>query len=160
MKCNICPRKCNADRDNGVGFCNATNTLKIAKYMTHHWEEPIISGNNGSGAIFFSHCNLKCIYCQNYQISWFGDGKEFSIQEFINIMKRLEANGVHNINLVTPSHYSNQIIEALKIYKPNIPVVWNSNGYENTETINQLKDLVDIYLVDMKYLDKIGRAHV
>ena len=153
MKCNICPRKCNVNRDDGVGFCNATNSLTIAKYMIHYWEEPIISGTKGSGAIFFSHCNLKCVYCQNHQISWLGDGKEFSIQEFIDIVKQLETKGVHNINLVTPSHYSAQIIQALKMYKPSIPIVWTSNGYENVETIKQLKELVDIYLVDMKYLN-------
>lgn len=153
MKCNICPRKCNVERDNNIGFCQASNNLKIAKYMIHHWEEPIISGTNGSGAIFFSHCNLKCMFCQNYKISWFGEGKTVTVNEFIELIKQLELKGVHNINLVTPSHYSTQIVEALKIYKPKVPIVWNSNGYEDVETIKQLKDLVDIYLVDMKYMD-------
>lgn len=154
MNCNICPRKCNIDRSIGVGFCKASNKLKIAKYMVHHWEEPIISGSNGSGAIFFSHCNLKCAYCQNYQISAYGEGKEISTQELVNIIKNLEKQNVHNINLVTPSHYTNQIIEALKIYKPSIPIVWNSNGYESIDTIEKIKDFVDIYLVDMKYCDE------
>lgn len=137
----------------GVGFCNAPNKLKIAKYMLHMWEEPIISGSSGSGAIFFSHCNLKCVYCQNEQISSGGEGKEISEVEFINIMKELELKGAHNINLVTPTHYTEQIIEALKIYKPSIPVVWNSSGYENVDMVARLKDVVDVYLVDMKYMD-------
>lgn len=153
MNCNICPRKCNINRDASTGFCKANNNFKIAKYMLHFWEEPIISGNNGSGAIFFSHCNLKCLYCQNYEISNMGKGKEISCQQFIEIMKELENMGANNINLVTPSHYSTQIIEALNIYKPSIPIVWNSNGYEDVETIKKLENIVDIYLVDMKYMD-------
>ncbi len=153
MNCNICPRHCNIDRNLNAGFCNANNNLKIAKYMLHMWEEPIISGTNGSGAIFFSHCNLKCVYCQNAEISSLGKGKEISTNEFVGIIKQLETLGAHNINLVTPSHYTMQIIKALKLYKPSIPVVWNSNGYENVETIKQIKDIVDIYLVDMKYMD-------
>jgi len=153
MNCNICPRKCNINRDNQLGFCNAPNTLKIAKYMLHFWEEPIISGVKGSGAIFFSHCNLKCVYCQNEKISFGGEGKEVSIDELINIIKQLESMGAHNINLVTPTHYTNQIINALNIYKPSIPIVWNSSGYESTDEIAKLKDLVDVYLVDMKYMD-------
>ena len=118
------------------------------------WEEPIISGLNGSGAIFFSHCNLKCVYCQNEQISAQGIGKEVSIDELVQIMKELEIKGAHNINLVTPTHYTEQIIKALTIYKPSIPIVWNSSGYESVEIITKLKDLVDIYLVDMKYMDE------
>ena len=153
MKCNICPRHCNIDRDKSLGFCKAPNTLKIAKYMLHGWEEPIISGTKGSGAIFFSHCNLKCVYCQNKQISADGLGREISIDGFINIIKELESAGAHNINLVTPTHYTEQIITAFNIYKPSIPVVWNSSGYENVEIIKRLKDIVDIYLVDMKYMD-------
>ena len=153
MKCNICPRQCNINRDYQKGFCGAPNTIKIAKYMVHMWEEPIISGTNGSGAIFFSHCNLQCVYCQNQQISANGEGQEISVNELVNIIKKLESLGVHNINLVTPTHYTQQIIQALTIYKPNIPIVWNSSGYESVEIIKQLKDIVDIYLVDMKYMD-------
>ena len=153
MNCNICPRKCNVNRDISTGFCNASNDFKIAKYMPHFWEEPIISGTHGSGAIFFSHCNLKCIYCQNSQISHYGEGQYFSIAQFIDIVKQLEGLGVHNINLVTPTHYAEQIISAFSIYKPHVPIVWNSNGYESVETIQRIKDIVDIYLVDMKYMD-------
>ena len=154
MKCIICPRACDVNRDDNVGFCKATNNIQVAKYMVHFWEEPIISGTKGSGAIFFSHCNLKCVYCQNYKISSLGEGKDISAQGLIDIIKQLENKGVHNINLVTPSHYSKQIIKALSIYKPSIPIVWNSNGYESVETIKQLKNIVDIYLVDMKYMDE------
>ena len=153
MICDICPKKCRVDRSNGFGFCGASDTLKISKYMTHFWEEPIISGTKGSGAIFFSHCNLKCIYCQNFNISHLGQGKQISTSKFIEIIKNLENSGVHNINLVTPSHYTLQIVDALKIYKPKIPIIWNSNGYETVDTLNMLKDIVDIYLVDMKYMD-------
>lgn len=151
--CNICPRKCHVNRNLTSGFCGATNTLKVSKVMLHHWEEPPISGTNGSGAIFFSHCNLKCIFCQNYEISSNGAGKEISVETLISIFKQLENVHAHNINLVSPTHYSKQIIEALKIYKPSIPVVWNSNGYESAKTIKALKGLVDIYLCDFKYFD-------
>ena len=153
MKCNICPRKCNIERNTHAGFCRANNNIKVAKYMLHMWEEPIISGINGSGAIFFSHCNLKCVYCQNAQISHCGEGKEISAQQLALIMKELESKGAHNINFVTPTHYTNQILDALKIYRPNIPIVWNSNGYERRESIEKIKDYVDIYLVDMKYMN-------
>ena len=153
MNCNICPRHCNIDRNSNVGFCQAPNTLKVAKYMLHLWEEPTISGTKGSGAIFFSHCNLKCIYCQNAQISSGGQGKEISVAQLVDIIKELETAGAHNINFVTPTHYTDQIIQALNIYKPSIPIVWNSSGYESVETIKRLKHLVDIYLVDLKYMD-------
>lgn len=156
MICNMCPRNCSVDREKSVGFCSCPNAIHISKVMFHHWEEPIISGDEnstGSGTIFFSACNLKCSFCQNYEISNNCDGEEKSILEFIDIMKELEKNGALNINLVTPSHYTEQIIEALKIYKPKIPVVWNSSGYEKAEEIEKLKGLVDIYLVDLKYMD-------
>lgn len=153
MKCNICPRKCNVERRREVGFCQANNRIKVAKYMLHHWEEPIISGEAGSGAIFFSHCNLKCVYCQNSQISSGGEGKYVSVEELVDIIKQLERSGATNINLVTPTHYTEQIIEALNIYRPQIPIVWNSSGYESEDTIARIKPFVDIYLVDMKYMD-------
>ena len=151
--CNICPRNCNVDRNKFSGFCGATNNLKVAKVMLHNWEEPIISGTNGSGAIFFSNCNLKCIFCQNYKISSGGEGKEISVEKLINIFKQLEQANAHNINLVSPSQYSEQIIEALTLYKPSIPVIWNSNGYESPATIKKLNGLIDIYLCDFKYFN-------
>lgn len=156
MNCNICPRRCNIDRSANSGYCKQTDKVKISKVMLHHYEEPIISGeekSNGSGAIFFTGCNLKCVFCQNYQISHRNKGKTVSIKKLANIFKKLEKMGAYNINLVTPTHFTNQIIEALKIYKPKIPVVWNSSGYESEETIKKLKDYVDIYLVDLKYMN-------
>ena len=151
MICDICPRKCNIDRSKAVGFCGMTSTVKLAKADVFMWEEPCISGTNGSGAVFFSGCNLRCCFCQNFQISNQNFGKEISTQRLAQIFKELEDKGVHNINLVSPSHFVNQIIEALKIYKPNIPIVYNSNGYESVETIKKLKNYVDIYLVDLKF---------
>lgn len=152
--CTICPRKCSVDRSKNLGFCGQSKTVKIAKVMLHMWEEPIISGTKGSGAIFFSGCNLKCIYCQNYQISSLGYGKEVTIETLVDLFKQLENAGAHNINLVTPTHFTLQIIEALKIYKPKISIVWNTSGYESVETIKLLKDYVDIYLTDLKYYNR------
>jgi len=157
--CNVCPRNCNVDRLNTKGYCKA-QTLKIAKVMKHFWEEPIISGNSGSGAIFFSHCNLKCIYCQNSVISHEGAGKEVTVEQLSNVFKQLEKGGVHNINLVTPTHYVKEIQKALKLYKPNIPVVYNTSGYEKVETIKKIKNDVDIYLCDFKYFDnELGKEY-
>lgn len=151
MVCNLCPRKCGVNRNLKQGFCGANNTIKVSKVMLHTWEEPIISGEDGSGAIFFSNCSLKCIYCQNYQISSEGNGKEVSVQNLAEIFKKLESFGATNINLVSPTHYTNEIIEALNIYKPKIPIVWNTSGYETVENIKKLKNYVDIYLTDFKY---------
>lgn len=152
--CKICPRQCRVDRENKLGFCAQSNTLKVAKVMLHQWEEPIISGGKGSGAIFFSGCNLKCIYCQNYQISSLGEGKEISIETLADLFKQLEDSGAVNINLVTPTHFTSQIIKALKIYKPKIPIVWNTSGYESVSTIKKLKKYVDVYLTDLKYCSR------
>ena len=152
MECNICPRKCNIDRSKGIGFCGVGENLKLARAALHEWEEPIISGTKGSGTIFFSGCNLKCVFCQNYDVSR-GFGKEVSVDRFIDIMKELEDKGAHNINLVTPSHYVSHIIEALDKYRPNIPIVYNSSGYESLETIKRLKGYIDVYLPDLKYSD-------
>ena len=156
MNCNICPRNCNVERKINAGFCGQSDKIKISKVMFHKYEEPLISGSEnskGSGAIFFAGCNLKCCFCQNYPISHNNKGKTISIKKLASIIKKLEKKGALNINLVTPSHFSNQIIEALKIYKPKIPIVWNSNGYESKATIARLKDYVDIYLVDLKYMN-------
>ena len=150
MLCKICPRGCNVNRKINAGFCGV-KSLKIAKAMLHFWEEPIISGKNGSGAIFFSGCPLKCEYCQNHEISSGGKGEEKTVLQLVEIIKNLEKQGAENINFVTPTHFTNEIIEALKIYKPNIPIVWNTSGYETVETIKKLKDYVDVYLTDLKY---------
>lgn len=149
-KCKICPRACKINRNEKVGFCGVQK-LKVAKVMRHMWEEPFISGTKGSGMIFFSGCNMKCAFCQNFEISQNAKGKEISTDELVDIFKKLEKAGVHNINLVSPTQFSEDIIEALKKYKPSIPVVWNSNGYESAKTIKKLKGLVDIFLVDLKY---------
>ena len=147
----MCPRKCGINRDNAVGFCGVTNTVKIARAGLHYWEEPIISGKEGSGTIFFSGCNLKCVYCQNYDISSQAFGKEISVERLAEIFKELEDKGANNINLVTPSHYVDQIISALKIYRPNIPIVYNTSGYDSVETLKKLEGVVDVYLTDLKY---------
>ena len=151
MNCNLCPRKCNINRDEKKGFCGVGNTLKIARAGLHFWEEPIISGAEGSGTVFFSGCNLKCVYCQNYDISHEGFGKEITVERLAQIFKELEDKGANNINLVTPSHYVKQIVEALRIYKPQIPIVYNTSGYDSVEALKQLDGVVDVYLTDLKY---------
>lgn len=156
MKCEICPRNCKIDRDKLKGFCGQTNKIKISKVMFHKFEEPVISGDEkskGSGAIFFAGCNLRCVYCQNYPISHGGKGKSVSVKGLVRIFKKLEKKGANNINLVTPTHFCEQILEAFKIYKPQIPVVWNSSGYETPQMVDKIKDIVDVYLVDLKYMD-------
>lgn len=155
MICDICPRSCRVDRAKAAGFCQETEEIRISKVMLHKYEEPLISGgekDKGSGAIFFAGCNLKCVYCQNFPISHKNKGKNISVDELANIFKDLERKGALNINLVTPTHFTVKIIEALKVYKPNIPIVWNSSGYESEETIEKLKGYVDIFLVDLKYM--------
>lgn len=156
MICEMCPRKCKIDRKKNKGFCGVNEKVRISKVMFHHYEEPTISGaenDRGSGAIFFSGCNLRCVFCQNKPISHDCKGKYITIKNLAKILKKLEKKGALNINLVTPSHFSFQIIEALKIHKPKIPVVWNSNGYESKEMIEKLKGFVDIFLVDLKYMN-------
>lgn len=157
MKCNICPRKCNIERsDITLGFCQMPDELMVARAALHYWEEPCISGENGSGAIFFSGCNLKCIYCQNRDIALGKAGKKISVERFVEIMFELKDKGANNINLVTGSHYIDKIAEGLRIAKDkglNIPVVYNTSSYEEADSIKKLSGLVDIYLPDMKYMD-------
>lgn len=156
-KCNLCPRECCVNRNNKeLGYCRASNKLKIGGYHLHMWEEPIISGKNGSGTIFFSYCNLRCIYCQNYDISIYDNGKEITIDRFANICLELQDMGAENINLVTPSHYIPLIREGLMIAKDkglNIPIVYNTSGYEKVDSLRLLDGLIDIYLPDFKYYD-------
>ena len=163
-KCEICPHKCRIDRTkNQIGRCKSTDKVKIALYSIHDFEEPCISGKNGSGTVFFSNCNMNCIYCQNYEISQEGRGKEISIEELADIFIKQQNRNVENINLVTPTSYVLQIIEAIKIAKSNglkIPIVYNTNGYERVETLKLLKGYIDIYLPDLKYYeDKIGKKY-
>ncbi len=158
MICNDCPRKCNVNLNNAVGFCSKQqNTIRVAKVMRHFWEEPTIVGKNGSGAVFFSHCNLKCKFCQNHQISFDGQGRDFSIKEFANLLKRIDATKVENINLVTPTHYTSQILQAFNIYKPQKTIVWNTSGYEHN--LERLKGIVDVFLFDVKYYDNNLALH-
>mgnify|MGYP003297701810 CR=1 FL=1 len=153
--CNLCPNNCLVDRNSTVGYCKATNQLNIAKYYLHPFEEPIISGKNGSGTIFFTGCSLKCVFCQNYDLSRVNRGKNISITELVDIFKRLEDMGAQNINFITPSHYAYQIGEALSIYKPSIPIVYNTHSYENLQTLKYLNDYIDIYLPDLKFYDSL-----
>lgn len=153
--CTLCPRNCGINRNSGqLGFCKAGKEVKLAKASLHQWEEPCISGTNGSGTVFFSNCNLRCVFCQNHEISQEGNGKEVSIDRLSHIFIEQQGRGAHNINLVTPTLYVPQIIEAITAAKKNglvIPIVYNSSGYENVETIQALNGLIDIYLPDFKY---------
>ncbi len=154
--CMLCPRKCGINRYEKFGVCGANNKIKVAYYSLHMWEEPPISGKNGSGTIFFSNCNLKCIYCQNKKISLDGYGKYISMKRLKEIMLELQEKKAHNINLVTPTHYVPQIACVLKKIKNkelNIPVVYNTSSYENIGTLMMMKCLVDIYLADLRYYD-------
>ena len=154
--CNLCPRKCNSIRtptENIGGFCKMPYALSAALATKHYWEEPCISGENGSGAIFFSGCQLRCIYCQNHKLSHQNFGKVITPQRLAEIFKELTIQGAHNINLVSATQFVPLIIEALKIYNPPIPIVFNSGGYELPETLEMLKPYVDIFLFDIKYLN-------
>ncbi len=155
-KCILCPRKCMVNRYITTGFCGMKNNVRIALAKPFFYEEPPISGTKGSGTIFFSGCNMKCCYCQNMEISTFNKGKDISITRLSEIMIELQNQGVHNINLVTPTIYIPSIIKAIKKAKKMgliIPIVYNSSGYENVEVIKLLDGLIDIYLPDFKYYD-------
>lgn len=158
QNCRICPRDCGVNRLRGTGYCGAGAQLKINLAQLHFGEEPPITGTRGSGTIFFSHCNLLCVYCQNHLISLSGNGSEITQDDFVKIMLELQEKGAHNINLVTPSHFSPQIGQALESVRNGalkIPVVWNSSGYEKIETLQAMEGLVDVYLPDYKYYHKI-----
>ena len=153
-KCNLCPRNCGVNRHETIGVCDAGDNIKLAYYSLHRWEEPVISGTNGSGTVFFSHCNLKCIFCQNKKISTGGYGKIISNDRLKEIFLELQKKGAHNINLVTPTPFVPLIADVLQEIKGKeltIPVVYNTSSYENVETIKIMNGLVDIYLADFKY---------
>lgn len=154
-RCTICPHECKINRNNGkIGRCKSTNKIKIALYSTHNFEEPCISGKRGSGTVFFSNCNLNCVFCQNYEISQKSRGKEIEVEDLVKIFLKQQEKNLENVNLVTPTSYVPQIIEAIKIAKSkgfNLPIVYNTNGYEKVETIKKLDGYVDIYLPDLKY---------
>lgn len=155
-KCNICPRNCNVDRSVSVGFCSMNDKVKIARAALHMWEEPCISGERGSGTVFFSGCNMKCVYCQNKDISTGGFGKEITVRQLAQTFLNLQSQGALNINLVTPTHYTLQIIQAVKLARRQglcLPIVYNTSGYEKVETLRLLEGIVDVWLPDFKYMD-------
>jgi putative pyruvate formate lyase activating enzyme len=160
-KCTICPRKCGANRNIGQkGFCKATDKIFISNSIIYTGEEPPISAKNGSGAIFFSNCTLNCVFCQNYTLSQLGKGKEIDIEDLVSIMLNLQKQGAHNINLVTPTHYSAHIAKAIYIARTKgltVPTLYNCSGYENVETLKFLEGIIDIYIPDIKYsINKIA----
>lgn len=152
MICHLCPRRCGVDRAVQPGFCGMGEGVRLARAALHRWEEPVISGTRGSGAVFFSGCTLRCVYCQNHDISAGGFGKEVSTARLREIFEELIAQGAHNINLVTPTHFLPWILPALTPKLP-VPVVYNCGGYERVETVVALKDRVDVWLPDLKYAD-------
>ena len=152
MICNLCPRRCGVERSERPGFCSMPEGLRVARAALHFWEEPVISGTQGSGTVFFSGCNLRCVYCQNHDISTGGYGKEISTARLREIFDDLIAQGAHNINLVTPTHFVPWILPALEPKLP-VPVVYNCGGYESIETLRLLENKVDIWLPDLKYAD-------
>lgn len=154
-KCMLCPRKCGINRFKTKGYCGEGAEIRIARAELHQWEEPCISGKNGSGTVFFSGCSLKCCFCQNYEISDKGTGFEISTTELADTFLMLQDKGAENINLVNPTHFTLQIIDALDMVKGKlkIPIVYNCGGYENVETLEKLENYVDIFLPDLKYYD-------
>ena len=152
MICSICPRKCCVDREKDFGYCHSPNDFKVARAALHFWEEPCISGKKGSGTVFFTGCNLKCVYCQNHSISFDDFGKTVSEDELIKIFENLINSGAENINLVNPTHYAVSLAKLFKKWQCPVPVVYNSGGYESVETLKLLNGIVDIYLPDFKYI--------
>ncbi|MGN0598435.1 MAG: radical SAM protein [Oscillospiraceae bacterium] len=152
-KCELCPRRCGVDRTHGTGFCGEGAELRAAKAYLHKWEEPCLSGENGAGTIFFSGCSLKCVFCQNYKISSENCGKVITVQRLGEIFLELQEKGAQNIELVSPTHFVPQIISALDLVKGrlNVPIVYNTGGYERVETLKMLDGYVDIFLPDFKY---------
>lgn len=157
LKCNICPHECNKLRSNNeLGFCKSENKIKIGLFSLHYYEEPCISGKNGSGTVFFSGCNLKCKFCQNYEISKYNKGKEVTVEELSNIFLVQQSKGANNINLVTPTIYSKKIKESIILAKSRgltIPIIYNCGGYEKIDTLKDLEGYIDVYLPDFKYFD-------
>ena len=154
--CELCPRRCRFDRVNQLGFCNAGENLRVALVSLHRWEEPCLVGKFGAGTIFFAHCNLRCVYCQNFSISHDGFGADISIERLAEIFLEQQNRGAANVELVTPTHYTDKICAAIDIAKARgltLPIVWNSNAYENLETLEMLRGRVDIFLPDVKYFD-------
>ena len=158
MICNLCPRRCGAQRTDvlGEGYCRQPELPVLARAALHQWEEPPISGKNGSGTVFFSGCSLGCVFCQNEEISHRDFGKPVTVERLGEICDELIAQGAHNINFVNPTHYSHVVRQLLVDHPLSVPVVWNSGGYDRVETLKTLEGLVDIYLPDLKYLDPVA----
>ena len=152
MICSICPRHCNVDRSVNLGFCQSPDNFRVARAALHFWEEPCISGKDGSGTVFFSGCNLKCVFCQNNEISAENKGVEISDDKLISIFENLISQGANNINLVNRTHYAKRLAKVLSRWKSPVPIVYNSSGYEEVETLKALDGLIDIYLPDLKYI--------
>ena len=152
MICSICPRHCNVDRSVNLGFCQSPDNFRVARAALHFWEEPCISGKEGSGTVFFSGCNLKCVFCQNNEISAENKGVEISDDKLISIFENLISQGANNINLVNPTHYAKRLAKVLGRWKSPVPIVYNSSGYEEVETLKALDGIIDIYLPDLKYI--------
>ena len=152
MLCNLCPRHCGVDRDVSQGYCMSPNIIKLARAALHFWEEPCISGTKGSGTVFFCGCNLRCVYCQNSEISGGGAGIPMSDEDVMRTFDRLIEKGAHNLNLVTPTHYADSVARILEKYHSPVPIVYNCGGYESVKTLKRLEGLVDIYLPDFKYM--------
>ena len=150
--CTLCPRMCGVDRSVRTGYCGSGAAVKAARAAKHLWEEPCISGTEGSGTVFFSGCTLGCVFCQNREISRGGVGKTLTAEQLAEVFRRLENQGVHNLNLVTPTHFTPQILQALEIVSPSVPVVMNTGGYERVETLRKWEGKVDVYLPDLKYV--------
>lgn len=155
MICNACPRRCGAERSEYTagGVCASPYLPRVARAALHYGEEPCISGSRGSGTVFFSGCNLRCVFCQNHEISRAQTGKTVTVERLAEIFRELQDKGAHNINLVTPTHYTDAIVRALEMAKPSIPVAWNSSGYDSVESLRKLEGLVQIYMPDLKYMD-------
>lgn len=153
MICNACPRKCGVDRSKKHGFCGVGENFVVARAAKHFWEEPPISGTNGSGAVFFSGCNLRCVFCQNFELSRAKRGKEITEKKLTEIFDSLISSGAHNLNLVTATQYAERLADVLERYRSPVPVVYNCGGYESVETIKRLSNVVDVWLPDLKYID-------
>ena len=153
MICSLCPRNCGADREKEKGFCGAGTAAVVARAELHFWEEPYLAGGGASGAVFFSGCNLQCAFCQNQKISFSVSGEETSAKRLADVFRSLEDEGAENIDLITPTPYVDSIKAALDLYRPSVPVIYNSGGYEKKETIASLKGYIDVYLPDYKYFD-------
>lgn len=155
MQCKLCPHKCGTYKDSVThsGICRVSTNIQVARVAPHYWEEPCISGSKGSGAIFFSGCTMKCIYCQNFEISAENFGVEITPKTLAEEYRKLEAQGVHNIDLISATQFLPQVLKSFDIYKPSVPIVYNCGGYERVETLRALEGIVDIYLPDFKYSD-------